>query len=118
VRVGAKKTWIMLALMLLWTALPGFACLSPAPHRDCCKQMMQDCGPSMTMADPSCCKVHSSDQNVPPAQAAPPEGTSVPAHIYLSVKFDPAPLDSTNSTPVTETPPRTTDSGRISILRI
>ena len=118
-RVGTKNAWMMLAIMVLWTALPGLDCFTPAPHQDCCKHMMmQDCGSSMAMADPSCCKVHSSDQNIPPAQTARPEGATVPAHVYLAVSFDLAALDSTNSAPVTETPPRTAASGRISILRI
>jgi hypothetical protein len=118
VRVGTKNAWIMLAIIVLWTALPGLACLAPAPHQDCCQQMMQDCGSSMAMADPSCCKVHSSDNNIPPAQASRPEGTSVPAHIFLSLQFDLAPLDNGKSTQVTETPPRAVDFSHISILRI
>jgi hypothetical protein len=119
VRVGRKNAWILAAIMVLSTALPGLACLAPAPHQDCCKQMMmQDCGSSMEMADPACCKVHSSDQNAPPAQASRPAGASLPDHAFLFLKFDLAPVNNARSTPVTETPPRTTASGRVSILRI
>ncbi|WP_348262667.1 hypothetical protein P8935_23110 [Telmatobacter sp. DSM 110680] len=113
-----KNGWIMLAIMALWTALPGLSCLAPAAHQDCCRQMMQDCGSSMAMADPSCCKVHSSDPSMPPAQASRPEGTSLSAHIFLSLKFDLVSLDETKTTPVAETPPRASASSHISILRI
>jgi hypothetical protein len=109
---------MMLAIMVLGTALPGLACLAPAPHQDCCLQTMQGCGSSMAMADPSCCKVHSSETNIPPAQASRPEGTSVPAHIFLTLKFDLAPLDNAKSTQVGETPPHSAASSRIPILRI
>lgn len=117
-RVRTKNAWIMLAIMVLWTALPGLACLAPAAHQDCCRQMMQDCGSSMAMADPSCCKVHSSDNSIPPAQASRPEGTSVPAHAFTSLRLDLAPLDDAKSTAVAETPPRAAASSHISILRI
>jgi hypothetical protein len=80
--------------------------------------MMQDCGSSMAMADPSCCKVHSSDPSMPPAQASRPEGTSVPTHIFLTLKFDLAPLEGAKNIQVTETPPRAATSSQISILKI
>ena len=117
-QVSTKNAWIMLAIIVLWAALPGLACLAPAAHQDCCQQMMQDCGSSMAMTDPSCCKVHSSDPSMPPAQASRPEGNNVPAHIFLSLKFELAPLDEAKATPVAETPPRATASSHISILRI
>jgi hypothetical protein len=117
VRVRDKNAWIMLAIMVLWTALPGLACLAPAVHHDCCRQMMQDCGSSMAMADPTCCKVHSSDPAMPLPQASRPEGTNVPAHMLLTLKFDLASLDA-ESIQVNETPPAATASSHISILRI
>lgn len=117
-RVGNKKVWVMLAIMVLWTALPGFSCFASAPHHQCCRQVMQGCGASMAMADPSCCKVHSSDPGIPPAQASSSPGTVVLADAFPSLKFDLAPLTNSESLRVAETPPRDTPSRNISILRI
>jgi hypothetical protein len=108
----------MLAIMVLWAALPGIACFVPAPHHACCQQMMQDCGSSMAMANPSCCKVHSSDSNMPPAQASRSEGTSLPAHIFFSAKLPFAPTEVSAASQTSETPPVTPASSRSSILRI
>jgi hypothetical protein len=108
----------MLAIMVLWAALPGFACLAPTPHHDCCQQMMQDCGSSMAMADPSCCKVHSSDTGIPPAQASQSEGTSAPVHVFLGMALAFTPLDRAASGHMAEIPPDAGSSGHNSILRI
>jgi hypothetical protein len=116
--VGSKGSWFMLAIVVLWAALPGLACFAPATQHECCQQMMQDCGSSRAMADPSCCKVHSSDPNLPPAQASRPEVTSQPVHIFDSAKLAVASLDGAAVTRTAETPSGAIDSGHISILRI
>jgi hypothetical protein len=108
----------MLAIMVLWAALPGIACFASAPHHTCCRQMMQDCGPSMAMANPSCCKVHSSDSNIPPAQVSRPEGTSLPAHIFVTAKLPFTSPDVSAASQISETPPGSPASSRNSILRI
>jgi len=119
VRVRGKGAFFMLAIVVLWATLPGLACFAPAPHDTCCQQMMmQGCGPSMAIADPSCCKVHSSDTTVPPAQASRPEGTSQPAAIFNIAKLALDPLNGTGSSQLSETPPGTPPSSRNSILRI
>lgn len=117
VLVGCKGVWFMLAIVVLWAALPGVACFAPAPHHACCQQMMQDCGSSMALTDPSCCKVHSSDPTQPPAQASRPEGTSQPVHIFVSANLACASLDDALAAHI-EAAPGTLPPSRSSILRI
>src|SRR5579863_2529035 len=95
----------MLTIVALWAALPGLACFSPAPHHACCQQMTQDCGPSMATANPSCCKVHSSDTNTPPAQAARSNDTGSSAHIFAGAKLPFAPTELSAAPQTSETPP-------------
>jgi hypothetical protein len=60
----------MVAVAVLWIAMPLSACLStPLPHA-CCQGMMRECGTSSAMADRSCCELDQSDAGVPPGVAS------------------------------------------------
>src|SRR5258708_25999360 len=72
-RVGKISAMLMLAVVVLWAAVPAFACLMPAQQDDCCRQMMQATGSCDMDASQSCCQVHGSDSNVPIGRAAPAE---------------------------------------------
>lgn len=65
--VGRKGALPVLLLMVLWTAWPVFACLTPVRHHSCCKGDMQDCA-SMMGADMTCCQMHGSDTSYPPSK--------------------------------------------------
>jgi len=63
---GRKEALLMLAVVVLWTTMPAFACL-PAMHSteqsDCCNGMAHACDSSSMCAEPmcadgSCCQVH------------------------------------------------------------
>jgi len=108
----------MVAILVLWTALPSLACLAPAPQQACCRQMMQDCGSSMTIAAPSCCKVHSSDSSIPPAQATRIEASSFATHIYAGAKLPTGESNVAAFARIAETPPGAPGASRNSILRI
>jgi hypothetical protein len=108
----------MLAILVFWTALPGLACLAPAPQHACCQQMMQDCGPSMTMTDPSCCMVHSSDTSMPPAQATRIEASTFATHIYAGAKPPTSEPGVAAFARMAEMPPGAAGSSHNSILRI
>lgn len=60
----------LIAIVVLWTAMPALACLSPtsAPH-SCCHAMMQGCADSVHMGDQACCQIHAPAQAVPPTVA-------------------------------------------------
>jgi len=72
-RVGRISAMLMLAVVVLWAAVPAFACLMPSQQDDCCRQMMQATGSCDMDASQSCCQVHGSDSNVPFGRAAPAE---------------------------------------------
>jgi hypothetical protein len=111
----SKGAILMLAIVVLWATLPGLACLAPAMHDSCCQQMMQDCGSSMVMANPSCCKVHSSDTSVPPAQANTADGAKLITLSHSSIRIDASSLAVEAMVRAAENPPSSTYS---SILRI
>lgn len=116
--VSRKGAWIMLAIVVLWAAIPGLACLAPAPRHACCTQMMQDCGPSMAMADHACCKVQSQDPNTPPVQASRPDPSSLLADASQGDFGAILPVVTTFSVLSSETPPGPSASPHRSILRI
>lgn len=64
-RVCRKGAILMLAAVVLWTAVPALACLLPAPARLCC-QTMQGCEASLMNASDACCQMHAPD-STPPA---------------------------------------------------
>ncbi len=116
-RVDRKSGWFLLAIMLLSAALPSLACLATARHTACCQQMMQDCESSMTMAD-SCCKMRSTDTNMPPALASHPESTNLSSHLVVASILMPALVNDAALVTLAETPPGAPACGRSSILRI
>jgi hypothetical protein len=118
VRVGNKGAWFMLSILAFWAAMPGLACLAPIPQHACCRQMMQDCGPSMAMGDPSCCKVHSSDTNLPPAQGSRVEASTFAIHDGAITTFLPVDPNSASLARMAETPPGAAGAAHNFILRI
>lgn len=118
VYVGSKRALFMLAIVALWAVLPGLACFAPATHHACCRQMTEACGSSMSAANPSCCKVHSSDSDMPPAQASQSEDTSLVAHLLVGAKLPFAPAEVSAAVQTFEDPPGPPAATRISILRI
>ena len=116
-RVDRKSAWFMLVIMLLSAAIPSLACLAPARHSACCQEMMQDCGSSMATAD-SCCKMRSTDPNVPPALALHPENSGLSSQLAVAAILMPAPANIVALVTSAEPPPGAPASGRSSILRI
>lgn len=72
----------------------------------------------MSAANPSCCKVHSSDSDMPPAQASQSEDTSLVAHLSVGAKLPFAPAEVSAAVQTFEDPPGPPAATRISILRI
>jgi hypothetical protein len=68
--MARKSGLLMLAVAVLWIAMPLSACLSTALPHACCKGMMRECGTSSAMANRSCCEVDRSDPAVPPGMTA------------------------------------------------
>ena len=58
---GRKSAFLMLAMMVLWIAMPASACLratQPTWQHACCHGMMTACGSSAINANGSCCLVY------------------------------------------------------------
>jgi hypothetical protein len=58
-----KGVMLMLAVVVIWTAMPASACLlasHPMEQRDCCRAMANACESPAMGADSSCCQVHGS----------------------------------------------------------
>ena len=58
---GRQRAWLMLALTILWIAIPASACLQamqPTGQHACCHSMAQTCAPATMNADNSCCRVN------------------------------------------------------------
>lgn len=56
-----KSAFLMLAMMVLWIAMPASACLratQPTGQHACCHGMMTACGSTAMNANGSCCLVH------------------------------------------------------------
>ncbi len=61
VNSSRQRTWLMLAMTILWIAIPAFACLpalQPTGQHACCHSMARACAPATVSADNSCCRVH------------------------------------------------------------
>ena len=68
--MARKRGFFMLAVAVLWIAMPLSACLSTALPHACCRGMMRECGTSSAMANRSCCELNQSDPAVPPGMTA------------------------------------------------
>ena len=58
---GRKGALLMLAVVVLWTALPASACLlavHSAGHADCCHSLVRECGSPSMCANALCCQTH------------------------------------------------------------
>ena len=102
-----KGVFLLLLVVVFWTAVPASACLLSThsmPHRDCCQAMANACGSPAMRADTSCCNVHGSTpallsvQPFSPSQfqesAALPDqlGIALPSnasHVYLNASEAP-----------------------------
>lgn len=75
--VGSKNgAFLMLAVVILWTAAPGFACLSGtrlAGQPDCCRGMALNCPMRDAGLNATCCPTHSQDSAVTPDPSYSPE---------------------------------------------
>jgi len=91
VRVGKINAMLMLVVVVLWAAVPAFACLMPAQD-ECCRQMMQASGSCEMGTSQSCCQVHGTDSNVPIGRATPPERPVTLTHSDAGLIM-PLPLD-------------------------
>jgi len=131
VRVGRQGAILMLVAVVLWTALPGFACFLsmplPTAQSSCCQKMAVDCGSMQAMesagsaemcVDPSCCQIHQQAVGLVPVQASAPEQLQklavAPNQLLMPARDEAG----TRLRISFETPPPRSSSGVSSILRV
>lgn len=118
---GRKGAMLMLAVVVLWTAMPAAACLLPARSAglpDCCRGMEQGGGSPSMSADNSCCKVQHRDSATVPAFPYSANQSQKLAFV-LNVADVEAPASSrAGYRNALESPPPKRSSGGSSILRI
>jgi hypothetical protein len=72
--MGRKGAMVLLAVVVLWAAMPAFACLIDAnqmSQSECCRAMA-NCDPTAMAADSPCCQIHERTPAVPPVQPFSP----------------------------------------------
>jgi hypothetical protein len=121
-RWGRKFALLMLATVVLWTALPASACLlamQPGTPPACCRRSMaQKCGMRGTDSKASCCQTGSIDAAVTLVPPFSPEHSLKPLLVACPSSLE------RSATPVAgwrnalEAPPPRSSAGAISILRI
>jgi len=87
----------MLAVVVLWTVAPAFACLlamQPAGQPACCRGMMHNCGSMGMEMSGSCCSARPQDVAVAPVPPYAPEQAQMlaiaPHHTSLPTLSTPA----------------------------
>ena len=102
-----KGTLLMLAMAVLWTALPASACLLASPSTaqpDCCLAMAAACGTAQMGADTSCCELRGT---IPPAvsvQAYSPVPLQTAA-LHEQIEFNPLAAVAGRFASIQSTPP-------------
>ena len=91
--MSRKGAFVLLAIVILWTATPALACLTPTAHRSCCQGMvMQDCGSAVMMHCGDCCSVRPADAPLLPGSTSAVDHAagSVPSPAPAALALPPA----------------------------
>jgi hypothetical protein len=117
-QVGRKGALMLLAVVVLWAAMPSFACLKAATRPSCCQEEMQDCGSPLTMASPDCCAVQPSPAPILPGDATNTGHRENPAALHIAYEASLQPLLAvTRPSSAADSPPRSS-SAATSVLRL
>lgn len=117
-RVGRKGALVLLAVAVLWTAMPALASLTSAAEAACCRGMARNCCSRAMVMHHTCCEVHAPEQAVPPGSASTPDQTVQFAQLPIRAEA-PAPPVLTGATLFAAgASPSASPPGINSILRI
>lgn len=72
-RINRTGAILMLAVVVLWTAMPALACVLAPTHHACCRDMAQECSSSAMNSGGACCQIHPSDSAVSVLITSAPE---------------------------------------------
>jgi hypothetical protein len=117
---GRKIALLVLAAVVLWTAMPVSACvltMQPSARPACCDGMAQGAMPGMKML-PACCRVHGTEPALTPVPPFSPEPLLRPLLVAYPTSLERSVATNAGWRNAFETPPPRTSAGQISILRI
>lgn len=116
--VGRKGVFVLLAIVVLWAAIPAVACLMPSAHSSCCHGMpTQDCSAAVMMQCGDCCSVRSGTPLLPGSAVAIDHAAgSAPSPALTALALPPVARNANLFVSGTKLPPGSPGVG--SILRI
>ncbi len=118
---GRKFALLMLAAVVLWTAMPVSACvvtMQSNARAACCGDMAQG-GPMQRMKIiPACCRIRATDPAVVPVSAFSPEHSLKPMLVAYPASVDTSANSRAGWRLDLKAPPPKSLAGAISILRI
>ena len=118
---GRKGALLMLAVVVLWTAMPVSACLlgiRQASQPDCCRIMAQDCDSPSMGASNSCCQIQGKNTAVIPVSPYSPKHAQKLAMVQQQAVMELPAAPGAGYTNALETPPPKFPPGGVFALRI
>ena len=118
---GRKGAFLMLAVVVLWTAMSVSACLLAVHSHgqpDCCRGMESGCGGASMRADASCCQTHPQNAAVATAPVYSPQHSQRLAFVTLDGGLRLAVLSGARQQNSFDTPPPKFPPGGAFALRI
>ena len=118
---GRKVALLMLAAVVLWTAMPVSACvvtMQSNAQSSCCGHMAQGGTMDGKRIIPACCRIRTTDPAVTPVPPFSPERSLKPLFVAYPTSLDRSGATDAARRGALEAPPPKSSAGRISILRI
>ncbi len=117
--MGRKSAVVLLAIVVLWAAMPALACLAPTGRAACCQSMaMQDCGSPAVMHCSSCCRIQPADTPLIPGSASISDHMAGLAQCAVPAALVPLPVAGNGILRTAAIPPLPGSPGNGSVLRI
>jgi hypothetical protein len=117
---GRKVALLMLAAVILWTAMPVSACvltMQSSARPACCDGMAKVAMSGMKVL-PACCRIRATEPALTPISPFSPEQSLKPLLVAYPTSLERSIATHDGWRNAQETPPPRTSAGRISILRI
>ncbi len=117
-----KGALLMLAVVVLWTAMPASACLlgaQPAGQSACCRGMARDCPMRGMSMDAPCCQFHGGNAAAAPVSSFPSQRVQRLIFVTHQAGLEaPTAAASAGWRNALKAPPPKTPPGSVSQLRI
>jgi hypothetical protein len=118
---GRKVALLILAAVVLWTAMPAAACvltMRSSARPSCCGEMAPDGNMGGMKMTPACCRIHATAAAVTPVPPFSPEHSLKPLFVAYPTSLEPSATPDAGWRNALEAPPPRSSAGAISVLRI